>query len=45
VLGAIASVAFLVFSIQYMSSSRRPRHVLVSGIATVVLIAVGLAVI
>ena len=45
VLGAIASVVFLVSSIQYFSKSKRPQLVLASGIATVLLIAVGLAII
>jgi len=45
VLGAIASFAFLVFSIQYFSKSRGAKRVLVTGIASVVLMGVGLAVI
>ncbi|HEX6117356.1 MAG TPA: FHA domain-containing protein [Solirubrobacterales bacterium] len=45
VLGTIASIAFLVFSIQYFSKSRRPGLVLATGIAAVVLLGVGLAVI
>ncbi len=43
-LGVIASIAFLVFSIQYFSSSRRPRMVLWSGIATLVLFIAGFAI-
>jgi hypothetical protein len=45
VLGAIASVAFLVFAIRYFSKSRNPQLVLVTGIATVLLIGIGLVVI
>jgi hypothetical protein len=45
VLGAIASVAFLVFSIRYFTKSRSPQLVLATGIATVLLIGIGLAVI
>ena len=45
VLGAIASVAFLVFSIRYFTRSRSPQLVLATGIATVLLIGIGLVVI
>jgi hypothetical protein len=45
VLGAIASVVFLVSSIQYFSKSKRPMLVLASGVATVLLLGIGLAVI
>ncbi len=45
VIGAIASIAFLVFSIQYFSKSRRPQMVLLTGIAAVVLLVAGLAII
>jgi hypothetical protein len=45
VLGAIASVFFLVYSIQFFSKSRRRERVLISGIATVLLIALGFAIV
>ena len=45
VLGTIASVAFLVYSIQYFSKSRRPQLVVASGIASFLLLVIGLAVI
>lgn len=43
-LGAIASIAFLVFSITYFSRSRRGPAVLVTGIASIVLIGASIAI-
>ena len=45
VLGAIASIAFLVFSIQFFSKSRRQQHVVATGIAALLLLGIGLVVI